>query len=322
MTTVSVILPTYNRQVWVCNAIDSVLAQRRQPDEIVVIDDGSTDNTAEVLKSYGSAIRVISQPNRGVAAARNAGLLKAHGEWLAFIDSDDEWHPRYLETQVRALAQAPEAVLSVTDAHLVGHDHPQKTYFELNGIHYRWGMFQSRHIPQSDTMAFLIRHLPWQLGAVLVRRDTCMRAGLFDETLPLSEDVEWLARVARHGAMVLTDQALLEVYRRHGTPDGLSDPQVLTPLQARSLNDKAYRRWLRLPDLSLKERRAVKKRIAANSVSLAHLLASSEHPLSARHWYGQSIRTWPNAAAIIGWARQWRWSVRDIQPAMAHRRQE
>jgi len=322
MTKVSVILPTYNRQVWVCNAIDSVLAQRCQPDEIVVIDDGSTDNTAEVLKSYGSAIRVISQPNRGVAAARNAGLLKSHGDWVAFIDSDDEWHPRYLETQVRALSQTPEAVLSITDAHLVGHDHAEHTYFELNGIHHRWGTFQSRCVPQVDTMAFLIRHLPWQLGAVMVKRDTCMRAGLFDDSLQLSEDVEWLARVARQGAMVLTCQPLLEVYRRHGTRDGLSDPQILAPLQARSFNDKAYRRWLNLPDLSFKERWAVKKRIAANGVSLAHLLASSGDPLSARHWYLQSIRTWPSAAALVGWARPWRWSVKDMQPVMTHRRQE
>ena len=322
MTTISVILPTYNRPVWVCNAIDSVLSQRWQPHEIVVIDDGSTDHTAEVLKSYGSAIRVISQPNRGAAAARNAGLVHSHSDWVAFIDSDDEWHPRYLETQVRALNQSPGAALSITDAHLVGHDHPEQTYFELNGIYHRWGDFQTRRIPRADSMGFLIRHLPWQLGAVVVKREALQHAGLFDDTLRLSEDVEWLGRIARLGDMVLTSQALLEVYRRQGARDGLSDPQVIAPVQARRLNDQAYRRWCELAGLSYQERRAVKKRIAANSVSLAHLLAASHDPLNARHWYLQSMRTWPSAAALMGWARQWRSSVKALQPVMAyHRRQ-
>lgn len=322
MNSVSVILPTYNRQVWVCNAIDSILAQRCQPLEIVVIDDGSTDNTPEVLKSYGSAIRVISQPNRGVAAARNAGLMQSRGNWVAFLDSDDEWHPRYLETQWAALAQSPGAVLSVTNAHLVGHGHSEDTYFDLNGLRHRWGVFDTSRVARCDAMALLVRHLPWQLGAAMVHRQAWQRAGLFDESLRLSEDVEWLARVARQGPLVLTDRPLLEVYRRQGARDGLSDSHVLSPVQARQLNDQAYRRWLDLPGLSWKERRAIRGRISANSVSLAHLLSATHDRASARGWYRRSFQTWPSAAAMMGWLRQWPPATKGGPPLAArHRRQ-
>src|SRR5215831_13870333 len=89
----SVIIPTYNRATCVGRAIESVLRQTFQDYELIVVDDGSTDKTAEVVRQYGERIVFVSQPNRGVSAARNAGVSRAAGDWVAFLDSDDEWLP-------------------------------------------------------------------------------------------------------------------------------------------------------------------------------------------------------------------------------------
>jgi len=115
-TSVSVIIPTYNRWQVLQRAIDSVLAQSTAADEIIVVDDGSTDNTRDLLLStYGEHIRVMSQPNKGVSAARNAGLKISSGDWIALLDSDDEWLPDKLRLQIQVLEQDRSCVLCHTD---------------------------------------------------------------------------------------------------------------------------------------------------------------------------------------------------------------
>ncbi len=101
--TISVIIPAYNAEEYVGRAIDSVLAQTRQPDEIIVVDDGSTDNTAEVIKSYGSKVCFIHQENGGASVARNTGIEAARSKWIAFLDADDEWLPEKLQLQIEHL---------------------------------------------------------------------------------------------------------------------------------------------------------------------------------------------------------------------------
>jgi glycosyltransferase involved in cell wall biosynthesis len=105
---VSVIIPAYNAGGCIGRAIDSVLGQSYSDYEIIVIDDGSTDNTAEVVGQYGHEVRYIYQKNAGVAVARNAGVATARGCWIAFLDADDEWLPDKLKTQMDLLARNPE----------------------------------------------------------------------------------------------------------------------------------------------------------------------------------------------------------------------
>ncbi|MCG3148419.1 MAG: hypothetical protein PCFJNLEI_01862 [Verrucomicrobiae bacterium] len=101
--TVSVVIPAYNCARFLAQAVESVLAQTCPPTEVIVVDDGSTDDTAEVAASFGTRIHLIRQPNRGPAVARNTGIEAAQGEWIAFLDSDDVWFPDKLERQVAAL---------------------------------------------------------------------------------------------------------------------------------------------------------------------------------------------------------------------------
>lgn len=102
----SVVIPVYNKERYLVETIDSVLAQTLPPDEIIVIDDGSTDRSAEIAASYGSRIHLIRQPNRGESIARNEGIEASTGEWIALLDGDDVWEPHKLERQFRALSTA------------------------------------------------------------------------------------------------------------------------------------------------------------------------------------------------------------------------
>src|SRR5882724_669932 len=104
---VSVIIPTYNRAAFVTVAVDSALNQTRVPDEIIVVDDGSTDETDRVLRQYGPPVRVVRQENRGRSAARNVGLSQATGDAVMFLDSDDLLMPRNIETCAQVLETHP-----------------------------------------------------------------------------------------------------------------------------------------------------------------------------------------------------------------------
>jgi glycosyltransferase involved in cell wall biosynthesis len=112
---VSIILPTYNRAQLICEAIDSILNQTYQDFQIIVVDDGSTDNTAEVLKSYIPKIRYIQQENKGPGDARNRGIEDAKGKYIAFLDSDDIWMDFKLEIQVDILERLTDVGFLFSD---------------------------------------------------------------------------------------------------------------------------------------------------------------------------------------------------------------
>jgi glycosyltransferase involved in cell wall biosynthesis len=113
--TVSVVIPCYNRASILGRSLRSALAQTVVPDEIIVVDDGSRDGSADVARSFGDRVRVIEQPNAGAAAARNRGIVAARGDWIAFLDSDDEWDATKLERQLAAAARYPQARLIFCD---------------------------------------------------------------------------------------------------------------------------------------------------------------------------------------------------------------
>ena len=107
--TVSAIIPVHNGELYVADSVRSVLGQSHAVAECIVVDDGSTDNTRDVLASFGSSIVVVHQEHRGVSAARNAGIREARGDYLAFLDADDVWFPDKIAVQLGALQSAPHA---------------------------------------------------------------------------------------------------------------------------------------------------------------------------------------------------------------------
>jgi glycosyltransferase involved in cell wall biosynthesis len=196
--TVSVIIPTWNRAREVCAAIDSALAQTARPLEIIVVDDGSTDDTAGVLARYGDAIRVVRQHNQGVAAARNAGIAAARGELLAFLDSDDVWLPRKLELQLQRFDAEPELGLVHCGAHFDG------AGARLGGLE-GWVATEILRLDRDVIVA--------HGSSVMVPRRVADEIGGFDVRMHVSEDWDFCYRVAARHRIGFVPEVLVRCAR-------------------------------------------------------------------------------------------------------------
>jgi len=183
----SVVIPTFNSGHLVTSAVESALAQTVIPEEIIVVDDGSTDDTLERLAPVVGRIRYIRQENQGVSAARNRGVEAADGEFVAFLDADDVWHPRKWELQVQAFEQNPELALIGTQAF----DWPTPDYPELDGA-------DDAPLTQLSWEDLVVRNYLFT-SSIVVRRSALTRAGRFDPTIQGPEDRDLWLRVAEGG---------------------------------------------------------------------------------------------------------------------------
>lgn len=206
MKTVSVIIPSYNYARYVREAIDSVLAQARPPLEIIVVDDGSTDDTATVLATYGDRIRVFQQKNQGVAIARNTGIAAARGEYVAFMDADDIWLPRKLELQMARFDADP--ALGLVACGLESFD-PDGRIVEV-----RVKAAEGRVASALLRMEPDIIHGPG--STMVVPKRVAEEIEGFDRRLPPSEDWDFCYRVAARYAIGNVPEVLVR-YRLHGS---------------------------------------------------------------------------------------------------------
>jgi glycosyltransferase involved in cell wall biosynthesis len=184
--TVSAIIPAFNRVNYLPRAIDSALAQTVPVDEILVVDDGSTDGTAAAVESrYGSRVRVVQQANTGVAGARRRGILEARGAWIAFLDSDDEWPPGRNEELLQAVQHVPADVAWVFGALRIVTDSGEGlTLFEEHGLE----LSESPHI-FPDSLAIQYPYQFPMLQASLIRRDALLDLNCFSEGLRSDDDL-------------------------------------------------------------------------------------------------------------------------------------
>jgi glycosyltransferase involved in cell wall biosynthesis len=193
---ISVVIPTFNRSELAVEAVQSVLDQSRPPDEVFVVDDGSTDNTADALLPFRDRIRYIVQAHAGVSASRNTGIRQTSGDWLAFLDSDDLWQPNKLERQCAELRQDPAMAICYTD--------------EEWRRHGRW-LNQSKH--HMKMSGWIYQHcLPLCIispSSVLLHRRVFDRVGLFDENLPACEDYDMWLRATLHFPVLFIKERLI-----------------------------------------------------------------------------------------------------------------
>ena len=214
---VSILMPAYNVSRYVRQAIDSVLAQTRPDFELLVVDDGSTDDTAEIVAGYAGReprIRLIRQPNQGIGAARNTALAAARAPWVALLDSDDVWLPGYLEAQLAILERRPE--IDVLSANAVN----------MGGV---WdGLVYNPRIRGDDpielTLPDLVEHEDAVCILSMIRRHMLEALGGFNAQLRGSEDYDLWLRGLVHGYRIFFNPVPLGGYRRR--PDSVSRDEL------------------------------------------------------------------------------------------------
>lgn len=203
MTTVSAIIPSYNHGRFVIEAIESALSQTYPHIEIIIVDDGSVDDTARKLVAFGNRIRTIRQENQGLSAARNTGIRYARGEYVAFLDADDLWLPGFVESQVANLQRSPDVGLTFSwwrhiDEH--GDLLPELGRYEGRG----------------DLLIQLSLMNHWPPVSVMVRKRCIEEAGYFDGQLTALEDWDLWLRIAANGWHFDYVPHVLAEYRHHG----------------------------------------------------------------------------------------------------------
>jgi glycosyltransferase involved in cell wall biosynthesis len=207
---VSAIIPTYNRRDLVIRAIESVLAQTLSVDEIVVVDDGSSDGTEDVLRErYGDRIRYVFQANAGVSAARNHGMSIARGRYFALLDSDDEWLPEKTARQIEWLQAHPDFGMVLCDVERID---AQRQVIDI---------FHRRDVIREDGWAlrWIIHNPALAPASAILRREVFEDVGGFDESLRTAEDIDFHLRVAQRWRIGVVEAALVRAMRGH---DGLS----------------------------------------------------------------------------------------------------
>lgn len=202
---ISVVIPVYNRPIELQRSVESILNQTVSVDEIIIIDDGSSDNTADVIQTlvqHNSVIKSLSQTNQGVSAARNQGIKKAKGEWIAFLDSDDEWLPQKIEIFLKHIQQQPGCQL-----------------FHSDEIWIRNGVRVNAMKKHKKRGGLIFKHcLPLCVispSACIIHKDLFDKVGLFDETLPACEDYDLWLRICHDTPVCFSEELLIKKYGGH-----------------------------------------------------------------------------------------------------------
>lgn len=191
MPELSVIIPVYNKADYICRALRSVLNQTYQDFEVVVVDDGSTDNSVSKVSSIeDNRIRLIRQENHGVSAARNTGIAGAKGNWIAFLDADDEWHPKKIERQMYYLEKYPDVCWASC-----GFSRSSKPDFEKNVEKFDPAWFQAECLLK-DGLVPLSQGRHFWTGTVLVHRKVFETVQPFNTSLRTGEDIDFFFRMA------------------------------------------------------------------------------------------------------------------------------
>jgi len=204
---VSVIIPTYNRAAYLAEALNSVLSQTYKDFELIVIDDGSTDNTKEIVKKFSGEIRYFYQKNQGVSAARNVGIINSNGEFVSFLDSDDLWEKKKLERQIDFFDKNKEAKVCYTDEVWIRKGkrvNQMKKHAKYSGDVFK------KSLPLCIISA----------SSVMIKREVLNIVGLFDESLLVCEDYDLWLRISKDFPVYFIPEKL--IIKRGGHEDQLS----------------------------------------------------------------------------------------------------
>jgi len=206
---ISTVIPVYNGEKYLAEAIESVIYQTYRPLEILVVDDGSTDDTASITKRFASKVRYHFQPNRGAGAARNTGIELARGDFLAFLDADDFWVEEKLMVQIAHFADDPN--LDMVFGHIKQFYSPELKKDDKEKIKIPFESMPGCHA-----------------GTMLIKRDAFLRVGPFGEDWELAEFIDWYARAKELGLKNLMLPDILMLRRIHKGNQGVYKRQYRT----------------------------------------------------------------------------------------------
>jgi glycosyltransferase involved in cell wall biosynthesis len=279
---VSAIIATYNRAHIVCEAIDSILHQSYQNIELIVIDDGSTDQTQEILNSYGAKVRVVYQKNSGPAAAWNRGIKESRGEIIAFLGSDDIWLPTFIERQVSVLRRAAANVPCSLSNSWLG-------FATGNGT----TSFQNTHLQpafeegiwSNPAEVFLTRFVLFG-QSVAIRRSAIEEVGLFDETLWYLEDLDFALKLAVGKSWGFIREPL--VVWRQSTGESLSQ-KGMNKCRAEMVTNRIKIFERILPSVSRANDLAGVRRILKRELSQSYTELTAERLAENNRWAARAI---------------------------------
>lgn len=297
MPRVSVIIPTFNRAKHITHAIDSVISQSYRDLEIIVIDDGSTDNTRDVLDRYKTKIKYLYQKKSGVSTARNYGIRQAQGEWIAFLDSDDEWMPEYLSLQMDRVEQNPKVCAHITNSiQLMDNDHEINTFRKLrcNFIN----KFGNKMFLEIERPLFtVIKHHITSLQSTIIKRKVFIEAGLFNENLTIAEDFDAIARMSLHGPMEICKKPLVYIIRRRESIDNLTNQMY--SVSGMNCFAFVYNRLREDNRLLFKEKRIINKYLSCNRRAVANIYLKNGETKKAKSKYKESFFIYPSAKSLL-----------------------
>jgi len=201
-TTVSVVIPTFNRSEFLSRALNSILSQTLPPYEVIIVDDGSTDDTHELIKTSFPTVTYLYQKNSGVSAARNRGINHAKGEWIAFLDSDDEWHPEKLLKQIDVMQNNPDSKICHTDEIWIRNE---KRINQMDKHQKYGGWIFQKCLPLCCISP----------SNVMIHRSVFDEVGFFDESLPVCEDYDMWLRITSRYPVLFLDEPLITKFGGH-----------------------------------------------------------------------------------------------------------
>ena len=319
---ISVVVPTYNRSKIVLAGIESVLAQTYPAFEIIVVDDGSSDGTGEMLQRFidqrsgcGMAvpeIRYFYQSNQGQSAARNKGIAEARGEWIAFLDSDDPWHPEKLEWQVRAIAQFKnECGACFTDAKLFNNLNLNTTAFRTTDAHYEqpFGI-----LPDAALLMTKPFGTCW-VQTFVIRTDLIRELGGFDRDLHFAEDQDLLFRLALKTNYCYVNMPLVSIDRTDVNSDPNVAPRLWDRVEVRVQGAQLMcEKWLGLgAALPSNVRKSCVQKLRTTHSTWANLYLENGEYDKARRAIGAALKYEITFTLLAKWMIAW------IAPKVARR---
>lgn len=289
---VSVVIPAYNSEEFIGEAIGSALAQTLRISEIIVVDDGSSDQTAEVAAKLGAS--VIRQEHGGISVARNAGIRAAKHDWIAFLDADDLWEPKKIQYQWAAIRRHPDVGLVSCDlSQWIDGSPVSESVSGVAGV--ADNDVPMVYIPQAQG-AFLIDRMTYNSPAMLIRRELLLSVGLFDEQVRYVEGVECYLRVIARCPIVLVE---LPLVRQRLHQQNTSANSVGMRLSWIKMVDRLSAEPAKYPAGAAE---ALAKDMSAQFIPLGRTLLGEGRMREARNLFTRSLKKKFSKRALLLWA--------------------